>query len=228
MAKQTEKEELVRPANPIEKHQKTLSIIGGALVGITLLYVGYTRLYLEPAEEKALGNMFYAESYFGKDSFELALNGNPSFMGFEEVASKYGLTKAGKLAKYYAGICHLKLGAEGDSTKSQEHYEAAADYLSSFGSGSTMLQPMGLGAAGDAYSELGEYEKAAKYYSQAADASDNEFTTPMYLKKAGQVYEHLGKYDQAVAAYTLIKEKYASTSIGSQIDKYISRAQNRK
>ena len=48
----------------------------------------------------------------------------------------------------------------------------------------------------------------------------------MYLKKAGLVYEKLGQYDKALAAYKKIKSEYSKTTVGTSIDKYISRAEN--
>ncbi|MBI1185314.1 tetratricopeptide repeat protein [bacterium] len=228
MAKKTvENEEIIVGQNPIEKYQKPLTYIGTALIVITLGYVGFTRFYLEPKQTEAAAEMFMAEKWFGKDSFALALRG-ATFLGFEDIADQYGLTDAGNMANYYAGICHLKIGANSkDSVKAQEHFEDAVSYLKKFSTDSKILGPMGLGATGDALCELGEYDEAASYYAKAAAANNNEYTAPMYLKKAGLVYEKLGKNDKALASYQKIKDQYGKTTIGLSIDKYISRAANR-
>ncbi|MFY0673478.1 MAG: tetratricopeptide repeat protein [Bacteroidia bacterium] len=224
-------EEVQGSQNPIDKYQKPLSIVGGALIVLALGYVGFTRFYLEPKQEQALASMFTAEQLFAQDSFRLALNGDfeADIMGFEEVADNYGMTDAGNLAHYYAGICNLQLGSNSkDSIKALNYYEDAVNHLKSFSSDSRMLAPLGLGACGDALCELGNYEEAASYYNKAAMADANEYTAAMYLKKAGLVYEKLGQSDKALATYTKIKDEYGSTQIGTSIDKYISRAQTQK
>jgi tetratricopeptide (TPR) repeat protein len=217
--------------NPVEKYEKPLTIAGSALIVIVLGYFGFTRFYLEPKQDQALADMFMAEQWFAKDSFRLALNGDfeANVMGFEEVADNYGITEAGNLAHYYAGICNLQLGSKSkDSIKALDYYAAAVDHLKSFSSDSRLLAPLGLGACGDALSELGDYAEAADYYMRAAAADKNEYTSAMYLKKAGLVYEKLGDADKALATYTTIKEEYGSTQIGTSIDKYISRAKTLK
>lgn len=222
-------EEIIIGKNPIESYQKPLTYIGAALIAITLGYLGFTRFYLEPKQTEAAAEIYIAEGYFDNDSFALALNGNASFAGFEEIADDYSITDAGNLAHYYAGICNLKLGASAkDSTKAIEFFEEAVKHLTKFSTDSKILGPIALGATGDAYSELREYEKAVGYYEKAASAYSNEYTTPMFLKKAGLVYERLGQFEKATIAYKKIKDKFGKTSIGTQIDKYISRAENRQ
>ncbi|MGB0430880.1 MAG: tetratricopeptide repeat protein [Bacteroidia bacterium] len=221
--------EELNSSNPIEKFQKPLSIAGGALIAIALAYVGFTRFYLEPKQEQALSDMFWAEQQFEVDSFNLALNGNDQKPGFEEIADNYGLTDAGSLAHYYAGICNLKIGGNAkDSIKALDYFNAAVDHLKKFDTESRLLGPLAKGACGDALCELGEYAEAATYYNNAANADENEYTSAMYLKKAGLVYEKLGQNDKALIAYKKIKDEYGSTQIGTSIDKYISRAETSK
>ena len=229
MAKQNvENEEIGSAQNPIEKYQKPLLIAGIALIAITFGYMGYSKFYVAPKAERGAADMFMAEKYFEQDSFELALNGNASFLGFEEIVSDYGMTDAGNLAHYYAGVSYLRLGAaEADSSKAQVHFQDAIDHLKKFSSSSKMITPMALGATGDAYSELGEYAQAASYYMKAGSTSPNEYTAPMYLKKAGLVYEKMGDKAKALKAYQTIKADFGKTTIGGSIDKYISRAENR-
>lgn len=231
MAKRTvENEQMDAVQNPVDKYQKPLTIAGVILIAITFGYVGFTRFYLEPQQEKGSADMFEAEKWFGKDSFALALNGvigDQGFAGFEDIAKEYGMTDAGNVAHYYAGICNLNLGSTAtDSVKAVTYFENAADHLKNFKTDSRILGPMGLGATGDALCELSEFAEAAAYYQKAASADDNEYTASMYLKKAGFVYEKLGQYDKAVTAYKKIKSDYGKTTVGTSIDKYISRAEN--
>lgn len=223
-----ENEEVRSGQNPIEQYQKPLSIVASALLVIVVGYVGFTRFYLEPQQQEAAGEMFMAEKFFSKDSFELALNGAGSFQGFEEIASNYSMTESGNLANYYAGICHLQLGSKAkDPNVRENHFEDAIDYLKKFSTESDVMGPLSLGGIGDALSELGRLDEAVSYYEKAAAASINDYTAPIYLKKAGIVYEELQQYDKAVVAYKKIKDNYAGSEIGGSIDKYISRAANR-
>ena len=92
-------------------------------------------MYLAPLEEDAQTEMFMAELYFQKDSFALALNGDEQYEGFLSISDDYGLTKAGNLANYYAGLCYLNLG----------EFENAIDYFSDFSSDDIILSSLALG-----------------------------------------------------------------------------------
>ena len=60
----------------IEDNQDKLVKIVGAFVAVACLFLGYQNFYLEPMEKEAQTEMFNAEIYFAKDSFNLALNGD--------------------------------------------------------------------------------------------------------------------------------------------------------
>ena len=119
----------------IETNQKKITYVVGAVVAVIALYFGYQNMYLAPLEEDAQTEMFMAELYFQKDSFSLALNGDEQYEGFLSIADDYGLTKAGNLANYYAGLCYLNLG----------EFENAIDYFSDFSSDDIILSSLALG-----------------------------------------------------------------------------------
>jgi tetratricopeptide (TPR) repeat protein len=185
-----------------------------AVVAIIGGYLAFTQMYLKPLEAEAQREIFRAQMYFERDSFELAYNGNESFQGFSAIVDGYGLTKAGNLAKYYAGICCLRTGK----------FDEAIDYLKSFDTENELIAVLAKGALGDAYSEAGAYDKAADYYTKAARMSKNKVTAPMFLKKAGLVYEELGKFSKAADSYETIKNDFADSQEANDIDKYIARA----
>jgi tetratricopeptide (TPR) repeat protein len=196
-----------------EANSKIITIIFGAAVVVALLLLATHRFYSLPREAKAKEQIFVAEQYFEKDSFNLALNGDGNFPGFMDIINDYGGTSAGNLSRYYAGVSNLHLGK----------YQDAIDYLEDFKTDDLLLHPVALGATGDAYSELGKNEKAVKLYMEAAELNPNAFTSPVYYLKAGNLYEVLGKKDEALTAYKIIKEKYAESEQGRTIDKYIAR-----
>ena len=226
MAKQTDKtdkqfaqieETLSRTEQYIEDNQKSLVVIVGGIIVIIALYLSFTNFYLEPLEEEAHADMYMAEMYFEKDSFNLALNGDGQFLGFLDIADEYSLTNAGNLANYYAGLCYLHT----------KQYEDAIEYLSNFSSNDIILSTLTLGCIGDAYLELEENSKALKYYEKAAENNDNEFTTPRYLMKQANILEMNEEFEDALEIYNQIKEDYSKSQIAQDIDKYIVRASNR-
>jgi tetratricopeptide (TPR) repeat protein len=196
----------------IEKNQKLLTIIIGSIVIVVLIFFAFKRFYMAPKEQEVKEQMFMAERYFEMDSLSLALNGDGMYPGFLGIIDDYGMTQGANLAKYYAGICYLKLG----------NYDEAIDHLGSFKGKDQVLGPMAKGAIGDAYMELNQPSKAADYYLAAAEMQENEFTTPVFLMKAGWTYETLKDYKNALKVYEEIKFKFPSTNEGREIDKYIS------
>ena len=116
MAKKTNKTEdqfaqveeaLTKTEQYIEDNQKNLIRIVGVIVGVIALVIGFQNLYIEPLEKEAQTDIYMAELYFQKDSFNLALNGDGQYLGFIDVADEYSWTKIGELANYYAGLCFL-------------------------------------------------------------------------------------------------------------------------
>ncbi len=204
---------LTRTERFIEDNSKVLSYIMFGIIIVVMIIIGTKRFYLSPLEEEAAGQMFMAEKFFDKDSFNLALNGYGTYPGFLEVNEDYGLTKTGKLAKYYSGICYLKLG----------DYESAVDYLSDFRTEDVLVGATQYSALGDAYVELGEYEKAVKSYKKATAEYTNEFTSPIILKKTAIVYEEMDELVKANETYKKIKSDFPESEEARDIEKYIAR-----
>ena len=197
-----------------DNRQILLGVIGGILL-IVAVYFLYQNLYLEPLEAEAQEEMFMAEKYFAQDSLNKAVYGDGAYLGFINIADDYSATKAGNLANYYLGISFLRMG----------EYQAAIDALDDFSSDDKIVSTIAIGAIGDAYMELGDVNRAADYYEDAALRNDNEFTSPVYLLKAARAYEHAGNYNKALEYYQQIKKNYKSTPEGTDIDKYIARAE---
>ncbi|MEY1638085.1 tetratricopeptide repeat protein [Tenuifilum osseticum] len=204
---------LTRTEQFIEQNQKSLTIIVAAILAIVAIYFGYKKLYLQPKENEASSQIFQAQYYFEQDSFRLALYGNENDLGFATIADRYGMTRTGNLANYYAGICLRELG----------EYQKAIDYLKKFDAGDQMVTPIAYGAIGDCYVELNKLKDAAKFYVKAANYEKNDFTTPIFLKKAGMVYEELKQYDKALNLYNIIKNDFTKSIEARDIEKDIAR-----
>lgn len=206
-------EELGRAEHFVSKNRNLLGIIAGAIVVIIGGYVGYKQFILAPQEEEAQAALFIVQQQFEADSFSLVVNGDGQNLSAVEIADDYGMTDAGNLAAYMAGVSFMNLG----------QYEDAIDYLSDFSSDDDIVGPLATGMIGDAYVELGEVEKGIGYYEKAAKA-DNNFVTPYFLKKAAVAYGSIGEHEEAEKLYTRLKDEYKDAPESAEIEKYISRA----
>lgn len=201
----------------VEDNQKMITYIVGAVIIIVAGYLAFHRFYMQPKEEEALSQMFMAENYFEKDSFNLAINGDGNYLGFLDIIDDYGITKSANRAKYYTGISYLHLG----------QYEEAIDYLRKFKTDDLLLEPVKDGAIGDAMLELGNNEDALEQYKKAYSASENELTTPVYKMKAAKLLESMNKLKEALKLYQEIKNDYPQSTEGTSVDKYIARIKNK-
>ena len=199
----------------IEQNQRTITIALIAIVAVVGIFLGYKRFIAAPKEKEAQSQMFAAEAYFEKDSFNLALNGDGNYLGFLDIIDQYKSTKSGKLARYYSGISYLKLGK----------FQEAIDELKKFNLKDEMVGPISKGAIGDAYCELGRNSEAIDYYMKAARLEPNNFVTPIYLMKAGELLEANKEFSKAIPLYKEIQKDYPESNEGRKIEKYIARAE---
>ncbi|NCB07598.1 MAG: tetratricopeptide repeat protein [Bacteroidia bacterium] len=204
---------LTRTEQFIEDNQKIITYAIGAVVLVVAGYLGFNKFFLQPREDEAKSQMFMAESYFEKDSFNLAINGDGNYLGFLDIIDDYGMTKSANRAKYYTGISYLHLG----------QFEEALDYLNSFKTKDLLLGPVTEGAKGDAYLEMGENEKALKHYKKAFTLADNDLTAPIYMMKAANLLESMNQLQEALSLYESLKAKYPESAEGSNVDRYIAR-----
>jgi len=204
---------LTRAEQFIETYQKQIVWTVSVILGIVVLYMAFQRFYVEKKSQEAAAEMFPAEQYFENDDWERALDGDGNNLGFTDIISDYRFTRSANLAKYYAGLCFLRL----------EEYDEAISYLSKFKSKDKILSSIALGSIGDAYAQLGEPEKAINFYRKAAERKRNDFTSPLYLLRAGILLENEGNLKEAGELYERIKTNYAVSTEGRTIDKYIAR-----
>ncbi|WP_319480609.1 tetratricopeptide repeat protein [uncultured Draconibacterium sp.] len=197
----------------VEDNSKIISYVVGGIIIVVAAYLGFNKFYVQPKEDEAISQMFMAENYFEKDSFNLAINGDGNYLGFLDIIDDYGMTKSANRAKYYTGISYLHLG----------QYEDALDYLNDFETDDLLLAPVAEGAKGDAFLELGETDSALKQYKKAYSVSDNELTTPVYMMKAANLLESTNKLEDALALYEDIKTEYPQSTEGTNADRYIAR-----
>jgi tetratricopeptide (TPR) repeat protein len=199
----------------VRDNRKSLSIIGGTILVVVAGYFGYNNFIVKPQEESAQKEMFAAERYFGQDSIKLALKGDGSYQGFEEIAANYGSSPSGNLAQYYLGISLLKSG----------QYEKAIEALKNYDAEDDITGALALGGIASANLELGNTDEAIKFYKKAADWDENQFTRPLFLMKSAMVLEQKKEYAEALSIYQQIKKDFPTSTEARDIDKYIGRAE---
>ncbi len=197
-----------------DKSSRPIIYIAGAIILLIGGYYGYQNFYAKPQQQKAAEAVWHAQQYFEADSVKLALSGDGQFPGFEKVAKTYSGTKAGNLAKFYAGVCYLKLN----------DYNKAVSYLKDFSTDAKEIQTIAYSRLADAYSELNKNQEAVEFYAKAGHYyPEQESLSAENLFRAGLKSEILGKNDDAIKYYKEVKEKYSRTDRGYQIDKYLAR-----
>lgn len=201
----------------IEKYKKHILYCVCAIVVIAAAAIAYVQFVRNPRNQKASEALSQCEALFQKDAYDKALEGDgQGCIGFLKVADEFGSTKAGNLAKLYAGLCYAQL----------EKYEEAAKMLESFKlKDDAMISPAALGALGNVYANLGQNDKAIKTLLKAAKTADNGSLSPTYLIQAGELYEAEGKPEEALKLYNEVKTKYVNSMAVQQqeIERYIER-----
>lgn len=184
-----------------------LMAIAGVIVVVAAIW-GWN-LYSNSKNTDAQDAIWESELLFDQGQYEQALE------GFEAVISEYGSTKAGNMAKAYAGLCQKNLS----------NYDEAIKLLSDYSGNDNVVAPAILSALGDCYvnKEDPDNKKGAETFEKAAKAADNAQYSPLYLKKAGLAYEAAGDNASALKAYEAIKNNWAETAAAQTIDKYIER-----
>lgn len=197
-----------------ETRRNPILIAAGIVVLLVAGIIGYRTFVTEPNERKAAESMFRAQQYFNQDSLRLALNGDNINLGFLKIISRYDGTKAANLSHYYAGYCYLRMG----------DFNNAVKQLKEFSTSSKQIEARATSLLGDAYSELNKKEEAAELYGKAGRMFEkDDYNSPKYLFRAAYLYENLGKNKEAIENYRLIKEKYARSEEGYEVDKYLAR-----
>ncbi len=198
----------------IENNRKLVTYIGG-VIGALILLGWFAYGYYEDQSNEAQVEMFPAQFYFDKDSFNLALNGDGASLGFLDIANEYSWTKAGNLANFYAGVCYMKLG----------QYEDAIEYLSAFSADDWVLQARAYSLIADANMELELPGEAISYYKKAVNYEPNKSFTPTYMMKLALAYETMGDWSNAADVYEDLISTYPNASQIQDAKRFKARAE---
>lgn len=225
MAKITKSEEELRQQNVAEAVSKTEdffkkwgNVIYGCVIGIlviALCVLAYNRFILQPKKIQAQDQMVKAEQWFESGEYELALKGDGNDLGFEDIIAQYG-NKGGESVYMYAGVAKLQTGA----------FDEAIEYLKKYNGSDPIMLGRAQCCIGDAYVGKADYATAITWFEKAAKTTDNLFAAS-YLIKAGIAAEAMGQAEKALAYYKDVKENYANAPEAAEIDKYITRIENK-
>ncbi len=214
-------QEATKDKQPLEQIQeayeknKNLFIGIGVVIVLVVAFFLY-RGYQKTSQTKAAAPLMeMPQQYFAADSFNLALYGDGLNPGFLEIIDKYGRSKYGNLAEYYAGVSFLQLG----------DYENAITYLKSFSTESEMLRARKYESLGHAYAQIGDTDAAMSQYKKAYKAVENDFYTPYLLQLAGDFMMQQGDFEGALQVYEEIQQQYPNSREGQQINRFIEHAE---
>jgi len=199
----------------LKKYQKVIIAVVAVILVIVLGALAINKWIIEPKQEEANAQMFPAEEAFMNEDYEVALNGDGNNYGFADVIKTYK-GSASKIAYFYAGVCELQLGND----------ESAVSYLKKYKGKDKNISARAICCEGDAYANMDKLNDAVSCFLKAAKISDNEFSAT-YLLKAGLVYEEQGKSAEALKLYEQIKNDYPRSLEAYDIDKYITRIENK-
>lgn len=202
----------------INRNKNIITAVVGGLVLVIGGYFAFKYLYLQPKEEEAQKQIFFAQRYLERDSLALALNGDKNYPGFLKIIDEYKWTKAANLSHYYAGSIYLRQGK----------FDEAINHLKDFNGKKTVVQAMAFGLLGDAYTEKNDFNEGIDSYKKAAYTVENEATTPFFLKKAAMALEHEKNNDEALKLYKEIKSKYPASAESREAEKAIYRLEGSK
>ncbi len=196
----------------VEENRQTFLLVIGIAVAIMLGVWAYFKFIKGPKETNAAAQMHQAELYLERDSVKFALEGDGNYPGFLGIIDDYSGTKAANNAKYYAGVCYIKLG----------QYDEAIKMLEGFSSSDELLEPLSIGLIGDAYMEKGDTDKATSYYAKAVSkAGENKFAAPYLMLKLAVAYEKQQKLQDALSVYEKLKANFPSSTEAYEAQKMV-------
>ncbi|MCQ2265039.1 MAG: tetratricopeptide repeat protein [Bacteroidales bacterium] len=201
-----------RLVNFFAKYQNVIYGVIIAILVVIAAAIALNKFYFTPRNQKASAAMIAPiNHYLAGDSLSLnlALEGDDENDGFLTIISDYKMTKTANTAKYYAGLCYLKLNDK----------EEALNYLLQFKKKEDVLWYACQALIGDLYDEQGDESKAISYYKKSVE-NDDPYFTPINLFKLGQMYERSENWKEADKAYQRIESEYYDQYMSMGVAKF--------
>ncbi len=184
-----------------------------AVAVVVIAVVLYMNYRSEQNEEAAIHLAKVMEMYDQGD-FLGAIEGKKDvkMLGLKDIVAQYGSTENGETAKIYLANSYANLGKSDEALKYFEDYSGDID----------IYQAAALAGQAGYLSVKNEYEKAADLYMKASKVSKNDVMNADYIYQAAVNYFEAGEKDQAKNLLQTIKDDYKTSSVYSQVDRYLS------
>jgi tetratricopeptide (TPR) repeat protein len=117
---------------------------------------------------------------------------------FKGVADQYGLTPAGRLAEYFAGLTYME---EGQNSSAEDALKKSA---SSWDSGVAALSKLALAQL---YQQTGRDSQAVSLYSELTKSDATTVPSGLAQIQLAELYDAQGKPEEARKIYAQLKDK---------------------
>ncbi len=157
-------------------------------------------------EQKASELLGYASSRIENGFYASAIEGDSTFTGLQEIASRYSRTFSGQTANLMLGDCFFALG---QTAEALQHYR-------SFKGSNRDLRAAAL--AGEAICLEAEKNtaQAAAALEQAGKTAENPALQAMYLTDAASLYSAAGEKDKAAEILDAADTQYGNYAGGAK------------
>lgn len=195
------------------KYQKQILIAAAAIAVIVVAYVLYGNK-MQQENTEATTYLSRALPYYKNNQFNLAINGKPGtkVIGLKQIVEDYGSSEAGESAKIFLGNSYYMLGKYDEALQAYEDYSGSID----------LFQAAAYAGQAACYEAKNDPENAAEFFKKAAFVSKVNPQNPNFLLQAGLDYLDLGNKNKAKEMFEIIKQQYAKSDVGLNIDKYFA------
>ncbi|HMN24307.1 MAG: tetratricopeptide repeat protein [Ignavibacteriaceae bacterium] len=188
----------------------TYLVAVAVVVIAVILYMNYK----SGQNEEAAIHLAKVMEMYDQGDFLGAIEGKKDvkMLGLKDIVAQYGSTENGETAKIYLANSYANLGKSDEALKYFEDYSGDID----------IYQAAALAGQAGYLSVKNEYEKAADLYMKASKVSKNDVMNADYIFQAAVNYFEAGEKDQAKNLLQTIKDDYKTSSVYSQVDRYLS------
>lgn len=195
-----------------ENKNKVFTYLGA--VALVVIAVILFMNYRSGQNEEAAGHLSKVMDIYDMGDYLGAIEGKKDvkMLGLKDIVAQYGSTENGETAKIYLADSYANLGKSDEAFKYYEDYSGDID----------IYQAAALAGQAGHFSVKNEYEKAADLYMKASKVSKNDVMNSDYMFQAAVNYFNAGEKDQAKNLLQTIKTDYKTSSVYSQVDRYLS------
>ncbi|GMQ80916.1 MAG: tetratricopeptide repeat protein [Rhodothermia bacterium] len=192
---------------------RTVVYGGFALIVIVLAGIFGFSYVQSSRNTEALEQMTEAVSRYESGDYATAIDGDMLFPGLVEVAEKFGNTKAGNLARFYAADALFRTG----------DLERSLTFFQAFNKDGDFLGASAYAGEAAINETNGNFDKAGDLYLRAATIYESDVTSPGYLLRAARSYEAAGDVPSARQVYEQLGKDYPVSREGQNVEFYLAR-----